>query len=105
MERRNRGLHEFRWLIEKGVYDIIQPDCTMSEGISQIRKVAAAAEMWNRQFIPHHGLSGLGLAATLHLLQTTPGSTWAEVMYEPSTRSVDTYQCLGGILQDGYLDR
>jgi D-galactarolactone cycloisomerase len=96
---KNQGLHEFRWLIEKGVYDIVQPDCTMSEGISQVRKIAAAAEMWNRKFVPHHGLSGLGLAATLHLLQTTPGNTWAEVMYEPSTRSAVTYQCLGGVLK------
>lgn len=23
----NQGLHEFRWMIEKGVYDIIQPCC------------------------------------------------------------------------------
>ena len=38
---KNQGLHEFRWLIERGVYDIIQPDCAMSEGVSQLRKVAA----------------------------------------------------------------
>jgi L-alanine-DL-glutamate epimerase-like enolase superfamily enzyme len=95
----NRELHEFRWLIERGVYDIIQPDCALSEGISQLRKIAALAEAFKRHFIPHHGLSGLGLAATLHLVCTVPGLAWMEMMYEPPTRTIETYQQLGGILR------
>lgn len=95
----NRELHEFRWLIERGIYDIIQPDCCLSEGISQLRKIAGLAEAYNRHFIPHHGLSGLGLAATLHLACTTPGLAWMEMMYEPPTRTIDTYQRLGGIIE------
>jgi L-alanine-DL-glutamate epimerase-like enolase superfamily enzyme len=94
----NRQLHEFRWLIERGVYDIIQPDCAMSEGISQLRKIAGMAEMFKRHFIPHHGLSGLGLAGTLHLVCSLPGTMWLEMMYEPPTRTVEVYQQLGGIL-------
>ncbi|HSF03334.1 MAG TPA: enolase C-terminal domain-like protein, partial [Solirubrobacterales bacterium] len=95
----NRELHEFRWLIERGVYDIVQPDCALSEGISQMRKIAALAEAFQRACIPHHGLSGLGLAATLHLVCTLPGMVWLEMMYEPPTRTVETYQRLGGILE------
>lgn len=94
----NRNLHEFRWLIERGVYDIIQADCGLSEGISQLRKIAALAEIFHRHFVPHHGLSGLGLAAALHLVCTVPGMAWLELMYEPPTRSLETYQRLGGIL-------
>jgi L-alanine-DL-glutamate epimerase-like enolase superfamily enzyme len=107
---KNQGLHEFRWLIERGVYDIIQPDCALSEGVSQLRKVAAMAEMYNRGFVPHHGMSGIGLAAGLQLACTFPGSTWLELMYEPRTRTIDAYQQLGGILEskiwidnDGYV--
>ncbi len=107
---KNRHLHEFRWLIEQGIYDIIQPDATMSEGVSQLRKVAAMAEMFNRHFIPHHGLSGLGLAGTVHLACSLPGLMWLEMMYEPPTRTIETYQLLGGILEttiwidaDGYV--
>lgn len=96
---KNRFLHEFRWLIERGVYDIIQPDSTMSEGVSQLRKVAGMAEIFKRHFIPHHGLSGLGLAGTIHLVCSVPGMTWLEMMYEPPTRTIETYQQLGGILQ------
>jgi L-alanine-DL-glutamate epimerase-like enolase superfamily enzyme len=95
----NRELHEFRWLIERGVYDIVQPDCALSEGISQMRKIAALAEAFHRRCNPHHGLSGLGLAATLHLACTLPGTVWLEMMYEPPTRTLETYQRLGGILQ------
>ncbi|MBC5809761.1 MAG: mandelate racemase/muconate lactonizing enzyme family protein [Candidatus Eremiobacteraeota bacterium] len=95
----NRQLHEFRWLVERGVYDIIQPDCSLSEGISQLRKVAAMAELFKRHFIPHHGLSGLGLAAVLHLVcSINEPLMWLEMMYEPPTRTLETYQQLGGIL-------
>jgi L-alanine-DL-glutamate epimerase-like enolase superfamily enzyme len=96
---KNQGLHEFRWLIERGVYDIIQPDCAMSEGVSQLRKVAAMAEMYQRDFVPHHSMSGIGLAAVVHLACTFPGQTWLELMYEPTTRTIEAYQQLGGILE------
>lgn len=95
---KNRGLHEFRSLIERGAYDIIQPDPAMSEGVSQLRKVAATCEMWGRHFMPHHGLSGIGLAGSLHLSLSTPGYKYLEMMYEPSTRSIKAYQQLGGIV-------
>lgn len=106
----NRQLHEFRWLIEWGVYDIVQPDCALSEGVSQLRKVAAMAELCKRHFVPHHGLSGLGLAGVVHLVCSQPGLAWLEMMYEPPTRTIEVYQQLGGILEsriwidaDGYV--
>jgi len=77
----------------------VQPDCSLSEGISQLRKIAGAAEMFKRHCIPHHGLSGLGLAATLQFVCTLPAQfMWLEMMYEPPTRTLETYQQLGGIL-------
>lgn len=95
----NRQLHEFKWLIERGVYDVIQPDCSLSEGISQLRKIAAMCEVFKRHCNPHHGLSGLGIAATLHLVCSIPTQfLWLEMMYEPPTRTLKTYQQLGGIL-------
>ena len=95
----NQGLHEFRWIIERGVYDIIQPDCALSEGVSQLRKVAAMAEIYKRHFAPHHSMSGIGLAAALHLTCTFPGPTWMEMMYEPKTRTLEAFQQLGEILE------
>lgn len=103
---KNQRLHEFKWLIERGVYDIIQPDCALSEGVSQLRKVAAMAELYHREFVPHHGMSGIGLAAGLHLACTVPCPIWLEIMYEPGTRTIDAYQRLGGILESTiWIDR
>jgi L-alanine-DL-glutamate epimerase-like enolase superfamily enzyme len=96
---KNQRLHEFRWLIEGGVYDIIQPDPAMSEGISQLRKVVAMAEMYQVEVVPHHGMSGLGLSAALHLGCTLAGPSWLEIIYEPTTRTIEAYQQLGGVLE------
>ena len=94
----NQNLHEFRWLIENYVYDIIQPDPALSEGISQLRKVAAMAEMFHLQVVPHHGMSGIGLSAALHFCCTLPEPTWLEMIYEPNNRTIESYQMLGGVL-------
>src|SRR5205823_2665512 len=36
----NHGMHEFQLLIDRGCYDILQPDAVLSEGVYQLRKVA-----------------------------------------------------------------
>lgn len=79
----NVGLHEFRWMIERDVYDIIQPECHKSEGISQIRKIAALAEMRRKLIIPHHGRDGFGFLAHLHLCAATPNARYVEIFHEP----------------------
>jgi L-alanine-DL-glutamate epimerase-like enolase superfamily enzyme len=92
-------LFTFRDLIEKRVYNIIQPDPIRGEGISQMRKIAAMAEMYNIPCMPHMARSGIGDAACLHLACSTPGLMWYELMYEPPSRDIETYQQLGGLLQ------
>ena len=88
----NRGLHEFRWLIERGCYDIIQPEALVSEGIGQLRKVAALAEMHHKPCAPHHGGGGVGLAAHLHLCASIPNSTYFEVFHDPPCMTSDLFQ-------------
>ncbi|HLZ10602.1 MAG TPA: mandelate racemase/muconate lactonizing enzyme family protein, partial [Chloroflexota bacterium] len=75
----NRGLHEFRWLIEQNCYDIIQPEALVSEGIGQLRKVAALAELHHKLMAPHHGGGGIGLAAHAHLCAAIPNASYLEV--------------------------
>ncbi|MBI2909056.1 MAG: mandelate racemase/muconate lactonizing enzyme family protein [Chloroflexi bacterium] len=99
----NIGIHEFRDLLEIGAYDILQPDPTLSEGLSQMRKIAAAAEMHDRLFIPHHGYSGIGLAANLQLCGALPNSPWLEYMIDPPYRTVETYQQLCGVIKEPLL--
>jgi L-alanine-DL-glutamate epimerase-like enolase superfamily enzyme len=69
------------------------------------------AEMYKRHFVPHHSMSGIGLAGVFHLACTFPGYTWLEMMYEPRTGTIKAYQQLGGILESkiwsdevGYVD-
>ena len=79
----NIGLHEYRQLMEHNCYDIIQADAAFSEGISQLRKVAAMAEMAFKPFIPHTWSNGIGLGANLHLAGATPNCPWFEFPVDP----------------------
>lgn len=103
----NVGLHEFRWLIDQDCYDVIQADAVVSGGIGLLRKVAAYAEMHQKQFVPHHGGSGLGVAAHLHLSASLPNSGYVELLQEPPNLPVERFQ---GLLteplvprEDGYV--
>jgi D-galactarolactone cycloisomerase len=76
----NIHLHEFHWMLERGCYDILQPDGLVSEGIGQLRKIAALAEVRARLCIPHHGGGGIGTYAHLHFSASVPNSPWIELM-------------------------
>lgn len=99
----NVGIHEFRDILEVDAYDILQPDPTISEGLSQMRKIATAAEMHDRLFIPHHGYSGIGLAANLQLCASIPNCPWVEYMFDPPFRTIETYQQMCGVVKDPIL--
>lgn len=88
----NRGLHEFRWLIERDCYDILQPEALVSEGIGQLRKIAALAEMHHKLVAPHHGGGGVGLAAHLHLCAAIPNASYLEVFDDPPCMTSDIFQ-------------
>lgn len=64
--------------IERGAFDIIQPDVTKVGGISEERRIAWWAEEHGIQFIPHGWNTALGLAADLHLASAVPGTDLVE---------------------------
>ncbi len=88
----NRGLHEFRWLIERDCYDVLQPEALVSEGIGQLRKIAGLAEMHHKLVAPHHGGGGVGLAAHLHLLAAIPNGAYLEVFEDPPCMTSEIFQ-------------
>jgi L-alanine-DL-glutamate epimerase-like enolase superfamily enzyme len=88
----NRGLHEFRWLIEDDVYDVIQPEAMVAETMSGLRKIASLGEIHRKLVAPHHGGGGLGLAAHLHLACAIPNSSYFEMLHEPPGMSSDDFQ-------------
>jgi D-galactarolactone cycloisomerase len=79
----NHGLHEFKLLIDEGCYDILQPDAVLSEGVYQLRKLAAYAETAGVDVAPHTWTHGIGLLANLHLAATIPNRSWFEWPHEP----------------------
>lgn len=81
----NHGLHEFALLIERQCYDVLQPDALLSEGVSQLRKVAALAEVAGLTIVPHTWGNGMGLLANLHLAAAVPNCEQIEFPHEPDS--------------------
>ena len=79
----NHGVHEFKLLIDQGCYDVLQPDAVLSEGIYQLRKVAALAEAGGLYMAPHTWTHGIGLLANLQLVASIPNYSWFEFPHEP----------------------
>ena len=75
-----RGINEFHTLIQKGVYDIIQPDPIVGGTPTDMLKIAALTEAAGLPFVFHHGKSGLGFMIGLHLSTATGESPWLEYM-------------------------
>jgi D-galactarolactone cycloisomerase len=79
----NHGLHEFRLLLERGCYDVLSPDALLSEGVFQMRKIAALAEAHHCEFAPHTWGNGIGLLANLHVSASAPNTSYVEFPHDP----------------------
>ncbi len=79
----NQGVQEFVDIIERGIYDILQPEILVTEGVQGLRAVAALGLAHHKQVIPHHGGGQLGTIAQLHLIGTWPHCPWIEIMNDP----------------------
>jgi D-galactarolactone cycloisomerase len=79
----NSGLHEFRLMLERDVYDILQPDSRVSGGITELRKIGALAESFGKRVVPHHGGGGIGTIAHLHLVASWPHAPYLELLHDP----------------------
>jgi L-alanine-DL-glutamate epimerase-like enolase superfamily enzyme len=77
----NRGLHEFRWLLEKGCFDIIQPEVQL-EGPLELRKIAVLAESMNKTIAPHVGDSRIATICNIHLIASFPNSNYLEIFHD-----------------------
>ncbi len=88
----NTGLHEYRMLIDRGCYDVLQPEAMVGETMSQLRKACAYAEMHHKLCAPHHGGGGLGFVAHLHLCAAIPNCPYVEVFHDPGGFSSDLFQ-------------
>ena len=86
---------------------VVQPEGLGSEGISQLKTIAAMAEVHYKWCIPHNGLSGVGLTGHLHFSAALPNVPYIEYIYEPPGCTPDSWQVLLAdplrIDDEGYL--
>jgi L-alanine-DL-glutamate epimerase-like enolase superfamily enzyme len=43
--------------VEQNVFDILQPDIMVADGVTGFREIAAMAKAHNKRVIPHHGFA------------------------------------------------
>jgi D-galactarolactone cycloisomerase len=79
----NRGVHEYRWILEQHVYSIVQPDIMVADGVTGFREIGALAQAHHKRLIPHHGGGNLGTIAHLHAIASWPNAPWIEILHDP----------------------
>jgi galactonate dehydratase len=62
---------EFRDVLDEGVA-VVQPDLSHAGGISEVRRIAAVAEMYDAVLAPHCPLGPIALAACIQVDLATP---------------------------------
>jgi L-alanine-DL-glutamate epimerase-like enolase superfamily enzyme len=106
-EEQNPGVHEFRWLLEKGCFDIIQPEID-TQGPSVLQKVAVIAESMEKLIMPHLGDGRLSTVCDMHLVATWPNAPLLEVGNEgPEGAYEHSYAVFEepiALTKDGYFD-
>jgi L-alanine-DL-glutamate epimerase-like enolase superfamily enzyme len=79
----NGGWHELKVMLEKGSYDIYQPDATMGGGISDAKRVLDACQERCLGYTPHTWTNGLGFLINLHVYAAGPRDHPIEYPLEP----------------------
>jgi D-galactarolactone cycloisomerase len=77
------GENKFVQMVEGGVYDILQPESMVLNGITALRKIGVLAELHGKQVCPHHGGRGLGTVAHLHLAAAWAHCPYLELLHDP----------------------
>jgi L-alanine-DL-glutamate epimerase-like enolase superfamily enzyme len=68
-------------MFERGSIDIAQPSVSKIGGITEMRKIIAAAEAHSVQLIPHCAYFGPGNLASIHLVASLATDTLLENIY------------------------
>ncbi|MBT6274856.1 MAG: mandelate racemase/muconate lactonizing enzyme family protein [Chromatiales bacterium] len=72
------GLHDFVDKFNKGAIDIAQPSVTKIGGITEMRKIIAAAEAHSVELVPHCAYFGPGNLASIHIVASLSTDTMLE---------------------------
>ena len=95
--------HGFAALIAAGAADVVQPSMTKVGGIGEMKKIAVLAAGAGLTLVPHSFYFGPGLAATLHVIASTPGVPYVE--FPPGELEaplvIDPPGCAAGLVKVG----
>jgi D-galactarolactone cycloisomerase len=90
----NDGFYEFKLLLDRGCYHILQPDVTQSADMFEMVKIVAMAEVEGRHFIPHTFGNGVGLFANLQVALSVSNCLFFEYPFDPDTFPVSLNQAM-----------
>ncbi len=92
---------EFRPLLQSNAVKIVQPDICHAGGISELKKIASAAETYYVSVAPHNSNGPISTVASLHLDMCIPNCFMQEVFvnFLPRYRKVLTHPIP---IQDGH---
>jgi L-alanine-DL-glutamate epimerase-like enolase superfamily enzyme len=74
---------EFTRLIEDRALSVLQPDLSKAGGVSEVMRIAAMASGWKLPICPHSSMTGLNMAATIHLLMAVDNRGYFEADVSP----------------------
>lgn len=83
------GISGFRQALSAGALGLWQPDITKTGGFTQCRMICNLARAVSLPWAPHMFGTGVGLAASLHLLFGLPGGLFMEVDANPNPLRTD----------------
>jgi len=91
---------DFREVIVNGYVNYLRPDVCHCGGLTEMKKIAAMAEVFYMDLIPHNNAGPLGTAATLHAALAIPNielieAPWANSA-DPKTDAVGPYPKVEG---------
>lgn len=103
-ELNGQGLPEFGVMLEKGCYDLYQPDATFVGGIAEVWGIVRRVRAAGARYSPHTWTNGIGFAVNLQLQAASPwrDETWLEYPCDPPSW---TPEVRDGILEAPFVQR
>jgi D-galactarolactone cycloisomerase len=79
----------FQDLIDQGAVDILQPDLSKTGGVTEAMRVGAMASAVQLPVCPHTCVTGLNMAATIHVIASLPTGWYFEADVAPGNQLRD----------------
>jgi L-alanine-DL-glutamate epimerase-like enolase superfamily enzyme len=70
--------YEFSRMVEDAEIGILQPDLSKAGGVTEVLRIAALGSAWKLPICPHTSMTGLNMAATVHLLAAIDNAGYFE---------------------------